>query len=95
MKQTPADREHEARTWARAAAEKPEQPLRLSCSSCLFSDKDLGDRRQRDGRHGDIRAASIQIIKVQSPGSRSCCRLETCPQAWTWRPQWDHLCGLS
>lgn len=50
MKQTPADRGHEARMWARAAAEKPEQPLRLSCSSCLFSDKDLGDGRQRDGR---------------------------------------------
>ena len=41
--QTAADREQEASRWARAGAEKPEQPLRLSCSRRPFSDKDLAD----------------------------------------------------
>lgn len=39
--QTEADREHESNMWARAAAENPEQPPRLSSSRRLFSDKDL------------------------------------------------------
>lgn len=85
------DREHEASTRARAAAEKPEQPLRLSCSRSLFSDKDLGDRGQgtRDTDPSEPRRTPASEVRA-APRSR--CRPDPSPQPRrTLRPQRDNL----